>query len=140
MAFADELERQLTRDEGVRRVLYADSRGVPTIGIGHNLRDRPLSDRAIRTILEDDVAETEAELVARLPWVAALSEPRRGAFLNLAFNLGVGGLLGFVRMLGAAQAGRWDDASRELLTSAYADQVGPRASRLAQQLAENRWV
>jgi lysozyme len=140
MAFADDLERQLARDEGVRRTVYADSRGVPTIGIGHNLRDRPLSDRAIRTIFEDDVAETEAELVARLPWVADLSEPRRGAFLNLAFNLGVGGLLGFQRTLAAAQAGRWDDAARELLDSTYARQVGTRADRLAEQLREDRWV
>jgi lysozyme len=140
MAFADELERQLTRDEGVRRVVYADRGGVPTIGIGHNLRARPLSDRAIRAIFEDDVAATAGELFARLPWVAALSEPRRGAFLNLAFNLGVGGLLGFPRLLVAAQGGRWDDAARELLDSAYARQVGERAVRLAQQLAEDRWV
>jgi lysozyme len=130
---------QLTRDEGVQRVLYRDQLGNPTVGVGH-LLTTPLSDRAIQAILEDDVHTAYETLTTRLPWVTTLSDARKGAFINLTFNLGIDGLLGFSRMLRAAQAGSWDVAAAELLHSTYAKQVGDRAQRLATQLREDRWV
>ena len=130
---------QLTRDEGVKRTLYRDELGNPTVGVGH-LASTPLSDRAIRTILEDDVAVAYETLTTRLPWVTTLSDARRGAFINLTFNMGIDGLLGFPKMLRAAQAGDWETAAAELLNSRYAKQVGDRAQRLATQLKTDTWT
>ncbi len=134
------LYEQLARDEGKSPRMYLDSRNVPTIGIGHNLRDRPISERAIQTIFEDDLAEVAAEVRARIPVVATLSDARRGVLINMAFNLGVGGLLEFRRMLAALEAGEWERAAEEMKDSLWAEQVGDRAERLAQQMRENRVV
>jgi lysozyme len=133
------LYEQLTRDEGKRRNAYTDSLGHTTIGIGHKL-STPLSDAAIQQILEDDVANARTSVLATFPWAAMLSEARQGALMNLAFNLGLSGLMGFHEMLRALRESRWPDAARELLESKYAGQVGARADRLARQLETDEWV
>ena len=129
---------QLRRDESVRDTMYRDELGNATVGVGHNL-STPLSARAIQMILEDDVSAKKIEMDASLPWAASLDDARYGALLNLSFNMGVGGLLGFPRMLRAIQAQDWDVAARELLDSRYARQVGDRATRLAEQLRTGSW-
>lgn len=136
-----DLQAQLIRDEGVKRTMYRDSRGIPTIGVGHNLTV-PLSDAAIRQILADDIASATSELEARWPFLQTLApdSPRRGAFLNMAFNLGVGGLLRFTHMIAAAEADDWNRVSQEALASDWAKQVDDRAVRLAQQLRTDTWI
>jgi lysozyme len=130
---------QLTRDEGRRNRMYLDSVGAWTIGVGHNLRDRGISDRAIDVILEDDLLETEKELIAGLPWVTDLAGARYGVLLNMCFNLGIGGLMGFKDMLAAVQAGAWDKAADAMRDSVWATQVGARASRLERQMVTGEW-
>src|SRR5690349_7302499 len=98
---------QLERDEAKRNRPYRDSVGKLTIGVGHNLDDKPISDRAVRVILEDDVADARADLYAHLPWTKTLSEPRQAALLNMCFNMGIGGLLTFKNALAAMKAGNW---------------------------------
>ena len=136
----DNIYDQLTRDEEKRNRMYLDSVGKHTIGVGHNLDDKPISDRACQVILEDDVADARDDLHRALPWVAGLSEPRQAALLNMCFNMGLGGLLTFKNALKALQEGRWEDARKDILSSTYAKQVGPRAHRVARQIVEDRWV
>ncbi len=131
---------QLTRDEGRKPHMYLDSVGVATIGVGHNLRDRGISDRAIDVILEDDLLETERELITGLPWVTELAGTRYGVLVMMAFNLGVPGLLGFHTMLAAAQAGDWEQAAAAMLDSTWSSQVGARATRLALMMRTGAWA
>lgn len=135
-----DIYEQLTRDEGKRNGPYRDSVGKLTIGVGHNLDDKPISDRAVQVILADDVKDAKYDLFKSLPWAKDLSEARQGALINLVFNMGIGGLLAFKHALDAMQSGDWHKAAAELLDSKYAKQVGPRAHRVAQQLVEDRWV
>ena len=130
---------QLRRDEGVQYDVYMDTEGFLTLGVGHRLRSRPLSDKAVEQILDDDLTAITGELVAAYPWIARLSPARFGAMQNLAFNLGVGGLGTFKKMLAALQREDWEQAARELLDSKYAGQVKERAVRLARQLETSRW-
>jgi lysozyme len=130
---------QLKRDEGVQHDVYMDSEGYLTLGVGHRLRSRPLSDAAVGQILEDDLAGITKELVDTYPWVARLSDARFGVFQNLAFNLGVQGLGTFKKFLGAVQREDWVEAAKELLDSKYAGQVKGRAERLAKQLTTDKW-
>ena len=136
----DNIYDQLTRDEEKRNRMYLDSVGKHTIGVGHNLDDKPISDRACQVILEDDVADARDDLRRALPWVANLSEPRQAALLNMCFNMGLGGLLTFKKALAAIQTGQWDRVGPEILDSKYAQQVGSRAHRVIKQLVEDRWV
>jgi len=55
----------------------------------------------------------------------------RRALLNMAYQLGVSGLLNFSKMLTALQAGDREEAAREALDSLWAKQTPNRARRVA---------
>jgi lysozyme len=129
---------QLIRDEGKRYEMYIDSVGVPTIGIGHNLND-PISDASINQILQDDLISVEIDLQEYLPWLVSLDDVRYGAMINLCFNMGIKRLLEFKLMLLALQINDFNEAANQLLNSVYANEVGDRAKRLAQQFITGIW-
>lgn len=127
------LAAQLTLEEGKRRTIYLDSLGIPTIGIGHNLR-KPLSDRAIQLIFEDDCEDVERELDGALPWWRTLSEVRQRVLADMCFNLGLKGLLKFEHTLKAVEEGRWAAAAKGMRSSFWARQVKGRAEVLARMM------
>ena len=133
------LRAMLERDEGRRNKMYLDSVGAWTIGIGHNLRDRAISDHAVDVIFEDDVRETESELVAAIPWVEHLDEVRYCVLVGMAFNLGVHGLLEFRNMLEAIQHSDWEHACDAMRDSKWAEQVGARATRYERLMLTGSW-
>ena len=108
------LRDQLTVEEGKRYKLYADSKGVPSIGIGRNLRDVGVSDDEIALMFFNDIYRVGDELSKNLPWVSDLDEVRLRVFYDLCFNMGIGGLLQFHHMLSAAKAGDFNTAADEL--------------------------
>lgn len=128
------LKDQLIRDEGTRLKPYTDSTGHLTIGFGRNLTQVGISLAEAELLLDHDIQRTVADVLAALPWTTGLDPARRDALVNMAFNLGISGLLGFHKMLTACQAGDWATAALEALNSDWARQVGPRAYRLSRQL------
>ena len=130
------LKRELERDEGTRTEIYSDSLGIPSIGIGHNLRNKPLSQHVIDMIYAEDIEDVIQELDKHLPWYISLSENRQRVLANMCFNLGINGLLGFKNTLSALQSGAWEQAAQGMLSSKWARQVGQRAVRLAQMVQE----
>ena len=127
------LRESLKRDESLRLKPYTDSTGHLTIGWGYNLDNgipREIADR----LLDIKLNEAVADVASYLPWSLALAEPRRDVLANMTYNLGIHGLLGFRRALAAMQAGDFETASAEMLDSQWAQQVGPRAHRLAAQM------
>jgi lysozyme len=133
------------RDEGFkirngRHVPYKDTVGKLTIGYGHNLDDNGLKQKFADLILDDDIKEVIGELVVHLPWFEALIPPRQAVLVNMGVNMGVPRLLKFTKMLAAAKAGNHDVTAIEMLSSLWADQVGERALRLAEQMRLGVWV
>jgi lysozyme len=128
------LREQLIRDEGRRLRPYRDSVGKLTIGVGRNLDDVGISPAEADFLLDNDIARATAEVRTFLPWTETLDEVRREALVNMAFNLGIGGLLGFRLMLAALRGGDYASAAAEVLESRYAQQVGPRAHRVSKQI------
>jgi lysozyme len=134
----------LKRDEGRRLTAYADTKGVWTCGYGH----AGVSPGTVWTLaeadaqLDADIARTTRELDLNLPWWRTLDEVRQDALANMAFNLGVGGLLGFRHMLAALETGDYRAASAAMLLSNWAEDppegVGPRALRLAAMIRSGR--
>lgn len=112
---------------------YKDSKGIETLGIGHNMQ-KPITKSAAYHILNDDIEETLADLSQHLPWWEKLNEVRQRVFANMCFNLGIKRFLGFHHMLAAAQAGDYATAAREMLNSDWKDDVGHRAVRLAEEM------
>ncbi|MHB8284360.1 MAG: glycoside hydrolase family protein, partial [Caulobacteraceae bacterium] len=79
------------------------------------------------------VQQVEGRLQHALPWFATFqhAQPARADVLvNMAYNLGIGGLLQFDRFLAAMRAGQWSGAVAAMRLSAWAGQVGDRARRL----------
>lgn len=122
---------QLIQDEGGHVLtMYLDTVGKHTIGVGHNLDAKPISQYASEIIFDDDYTDAVADLHTYLPWAARLSEDDHAVLVNMAFNLGIGGLLKFTKFLEALRLGDHARAAAEMLNSKWAHQVGPRALRL----------
>ena len=125
------LRDELIRDEGIRLKFYFDSVGVPTIGVGRNLRDRGITFEEASYLLMNDIKAVQSALAKDLTWYLRLDPVRRRVLENLGFNVGPAGLLGFRKMLAACEAGDYEQAAIEMLDSKWATQVGARAQRLA---------
>ncbi len=125
---------QLTAHEGLRLKPYRDSVGKLTVGVGRNLDDVGLREGEAMFLCFCDVAALEQALDARLPWWRGLDAARRAVVIDMAFNMGVAGLLGFDDTLAALKAGRFGDAAQAMLRSRWAGQVGRRAATLARMM------
>ncbi|WP_250501978.1 glycoside hydrolase family protein [Caballeronia sp. AZ7_KS35] len=133
---------ELRRDEGVRYSTYNDTKGIPTVGVGHNLQAKPLptgwkcplNDVQVNSLLDDDLADVFCDLDRSLPWWSDLNDVRQRVLANMAFNLGITKLLGFRNTLAAMRQGKFDAAADGMLNSAWATQVKVRANRLADMM------
>lgn len=133
-AVAEAIEDDLIRDEGFVPHAYQDSLGFWTIGVGRLIDRRKggkLSEEECRYLLANDIRRTAEDLDRELAWWRSLSPARQRVMLNMCFNLGITGLGKFKNTLAAIEAGRFEDASRGMLASKWAKQVGARATRLA---------
>jgi len=120
----------LIRHEGLRLKPYTDTVGKMTVGVGRNLTDVGISKQEAMYLLHDDIQRVQAEL-AQQPWFSGLNEARQMALTDMAFNLGLQGLLGFKKAIEALQGGDFQAAATEMLNSKWAGQVGARAQELA---------
>lgn len=130
---------QLKRDEAFRSKAYHDTEGKLTIGYGRNLDDNGIRQSEGEVMLANDIAEVEGQLHAYLPWTDGLDEARRGVLLNMAYNMGIVELLHFKQTLALVHDGDYEGAAKAMLESKWADEVGPRAHRLALQMKIGEW-
>ncbi len=98
-----------------------------------------ISDAAILKIFNDDVALVRKELTRRIPWWSQLSEPRSAVLLDMAFNMGAGGLSKFKKTLSLIENGKYVEGSIEMLSSRWARQVPTRANRLSEMMRTDVW-
>lgn len=125
------LVEQLIDHEGEKLFPYVDTVGKTTVGVGRNLTDVGISKEESRILLANDIKKVVAGLDAALPWWDSLSEARQRVLADMAFNLGLKGLLGFKNTLALVQRGDYDEAADNMLLSKWATQVGRRATTLA---------
>lgn len=129
------LIRQIRLHEGERLKPYRCTAGKLTIGVGRNLDDRGITSEESAMLLDNDIRLLEIELFRALPWASALDDVRQRVLLDMAFNLGLPGLLQFKRTLEAIRTGQYQQAATMMLDSLWARQVGQRAERLARMMA-----
>lgn len=135
------MRAELSADESRKDKPYDDATGKPasakgkiTIGVGRNLTDRGLRDSEIDFMLDNDIAESEAELDKMAPWWRKMSDVRQRVLLNMHFNLGWTRLSAFSNTLAAMRDGNYNAAADGMLASLWAKQVGDRAVRLAKMM------
>ena len=138
-----QLTEQLRRDEGTKATAYQDHLGFWTIGVGRLIDSRKpgagLRPDEIDYLLKNDIADRVSALTKALPWFSALDDARRGVLVNMAFQLGTAGLLGFKSTLALVAAGKYAEAAEQMLKSKWATQTPARAKRLAEQMKTGEW-
>lgn len=114
--------------------MYPDSKGILTIGYGHNLRDKPITKKAADQIFQDDLTDVQLEVTHAFPWYADLSTARQWVILDMCFNLGLDGLRGFTKFLQAVEMGAYETAAAEMIDSQWYAQVKNRGVELVQMM------
>jgi lysozyme len=137
------LVRQLNGDEGRKPCVYQDHLGFWTIGVGRLVDARKpgagLRPKEMDYLLANDIEDRVQQLTARLPWFVNLDEARQGVLLNMSFQLGVDGLLGFKNTLELVRTGQYATAADAMLQSKWAGQTPERAKRLSDQMRDGQW-
>jgi lysozyme len=142
MDLKQSLARQLKVDEGLVLHAYQDSLGYWTIGYGRLIDDRKnggISEEEATYLLGNDIDAKLHDVAKALPWVHSLNEPRQGALLNMAFQMGVGGLLGFTQTLEAIRDEHYAHAAHLMLLSRWAQQTPSRARKVSRQVETGEW-
>ena len=137
------LVAQLRRDEAEVLHAYECSEGYWTIGVGRLIDKRKgggITREESAYLLANDLRRIDADLRRRYAWFAGLDEARQAALVNMAFQLGTGGLATFRKMLTAVRLGKWEEARAQALDSLWAKQTPSRARRVARQLATGEWT
>lgn len=143
MSLKTELTKQLKLDEGQKVHAYQDHLGFWTIGIGRLVDarkpDSGLRDVEIAFMLNNDLDDRLTALSKRLPWFDDLDDARKGVLVNMSFQLGVEGLLGFKNTLRLVGDGKYVEAADNMLKSLWARQTPKRAQRMAEQMRSGVW-
>ncbi|WP_240650319.1 glycoside hydrolase family protein [Pseudoalteromonas rubra] len=129
---------QIKKHEGFKSKPYLCTAGRQTIGYGLNL-DAGITEEEAEVILSMRVEGIRKRLANAIPWYANLTAPRQGVLVNMAYNLGVTGLMGFAKTLTHIRSGDYNTASDEMLDSLWARQVPTRAAELALQMQTGEW-
>lgn len=133
---------QLKRDEGFRGQPYQCTEGYLTIGYGRNLDTNPITKGEAEVLLTNDINHTLARLIAvdLLPSTSIDDlTPRQAVWVNMAFQLGVSGLLRFKKAISAYIEEDYRTCAEELLNSRWAMQTPNRAQRMADQMLTGEW-
>lgn len=137
------LVRQLRGDEGEKPCVYKDHLGFLTIGVGRLVDPRKpgagLRSAEMAMLLSNDIEDRVAALNAHLPWFTGLDEARQGVLLNMAFQMGVVGLMGFKNTLELVRRGEYARAAENMLMSNWSVQTPERAHRLSEQMRTGQW-
>ena len=133
------LKSLLKKHEGFADYPYKDIYGNLTIGYGHNLDSRRFSKSMASAQLDEDIQYFLLELQEKLDVFNKLDEARKVVLLNMCFNLGVNGLLGFKEMLKALRNKDYARAAKEMMHSKWAQKdVKKRALELAKIMEEGK--
>ena len=124
----DNLLLELKEHEGFSGIPYNDSLGNQTIGFGTLL---PLSKVEATVLLRMRLLNKEEELIIKEPRYLNLKDEVKEIILNMAYNIGVAGVMKFRKMWLALEDHDYEKASKEMLASKWHIQVPNRAEKLA---------
>lgn len=138
----------IKKHEGVRFSMYKDSLGIPTVGVGFNLKrpdadavlasvganltsvmlGKPLNAAQVDALLEKDIAACAADLRTMIPGFDTLPEKAGAVLMDLRFNLGGAGLRKWPKTLASFRAHDWEAAAKNIESNTiWRSQVGKRA-------------
>lgn len=123
----EELVKMIKRHEGFRSKPYRDTEGILTVAYGRNLEGVGVSENEGDFMVRNDIRAAISEAEFSFGWFKELNQPRQWAVIDMILNMGLGGFLGFKRMIAAVSVRDYERASKEMMDSKWSTQVGRRA-------------
>jgi len=144
----NEVKALIQSHEGIRPMAYLDSRKILTVGIGFNMerpdareifkqlnidydkvrnKQIPLTNEQIVLLFSNNLKTAINDAKKFIPSFDRLPKNVKLALVDLSFNLGYPNLSKFVKTKQYIEQGNYKEASREILRSKWASQVGRRS-------------
>ncbi len=119
MSAVDAFLARIDKEEGTRLLPYDDATGKLVVapvgnlswGRGYNLMQ--CGSAGLFAAMDRYLAGVLDSALQQHTWYRHASDVRASVFLDIAYNAGLHGLLGFVHMLAAADVDDWATASKE---------------------------
>lgn len=146
-----EIREFITKHEGIRSLMYFDSLGIPTIGVGFNLlrddakariaqvganydsvatKKSRLNPNQMAMLLDLDIEDCIVDIKKMFTAFEAMPLTVQKCLVDLRFNLGPARFRGFPNTLDDFKKGDYKSAARRLSVSKWASQVGKRATEI----------
>lgn len=130
------LVENIKLSEGFKSRVYQCTQGYDTIGFGFAIKDLVMSKAVADLILEEKLEDLVARLSSYDFFINSPDEIRE-VLAEMAYQMGVGGLLKFKKTLKMVADRDYRQASVEMLDSLWAKQTPNRAKRLASIVREH---
>lgn len=130
----NELLKSIVGHEGFSPVAYPDplSKAEPYT-FGHGLTS--ITETESMEIVKNRVTSIIASLSLKLPYWKDIPDDAKEVLIEMAYQMGVTGLLSFKNTLYAVKTKDYIGASSQMLTSRWAKQTPKRAETLARKMA-----
>ena len=126
------LVEDIKQEEGFKGTVYKCTEGFDTIGYGTRL---PLSKEESELILEYRLKIMKSQLTGYL-YNLDIKQEAWDILFNMAYQLGVRGVLNFKKMIKALEKQDYKTAAKEGLDSLWHKQTPNRAKRLMDRLSQ----
>lgn len=134
-----EAKNLIREHEGLRLRPYKDTEGYVTIGYGRCLDKKPLKLEEAEYLFNNDFNDALLEVKTNIPFFENLNYARQIVLIDMCFNLGIKGLLGFKNTLRYVGEGNYEQAAKNMLKSKWAKQVKGRAVKLSKMMETGEW-
>ena len=138
------LKESIKIHEGFRSSVYLCPTGHPTVGYGFRVADlsadelalnggavEPMSKEVAEKILDIKITKFKKQVYNALPWLTYAPMDIQDALCEMAYQMGVAGLLGFKNTLAMIKERKYTQAAENMLKSKWATQTPKRAKQIA---------
>lgn len=131
----ENFKKLLMEEEGLRLKPYRCTKNKLTIGFGRNLDAKGISVEEAKIMLENDLKYVEEKL-SKYDFWNNIDKNRRDVLSNMAFQLGVEGLLQFTNFIKYIVQKDYKNASEEMLDSKWAREDTPSRAKYLSKIIE----
>ena len=140
----DELRQEIQNDEGRVNSVYLDHLNLPTVGIGHLIKESDpehglpvgtvVDDERVNELFDQDIKVTLSECEQLYGNFNDLPEEVQKILANMMFNLGRPRLSKFKKLCKAVADRDWQECAVQMEDSRWHKQVTNRANRLISRM------
>lgn len=125
--------------------MYQDSKGIWTVGVGHNIQDNGISLAVSEMMHKEDLQAAIRECYA-FRWWRGMDDVRQAAIVDMVFNMGMPTFKGFKNTIYYLSEGMYNAAAKEVLIggrpdgkSGYYHDTGRRAEIISKMIETGEW-